>query len=1218
MPEQPSSADTGTATPASSAPSAERTTVRFQLHHTHAGDEATPARAGRHLLLGEIARGGIGVILRGQDPALGRELAVKVLRADHRDNPEMRQRFLEEAQIGGQLQHPGIVPVYELSWFDDGRPFFTMKLVQGRTFAALLDGRPDPRDDLPRFLTIFEQVCQTVAFAHSRGVIHRDLKPSNVMVGGFGEVQVMDWGLAKVLPRDSVTGAPVARSAEESKAIQTVRSGSTAAASRTGAVLGTPAFMPPEQARGEVDRIDERADVFGLGAILCVILTGQPPYGQSYDLIDQALRAALADACARLDRCGADAELIRLCKDCLAPERDDRPRDAGVVAERVAEYEAGVQERLRRAELDRAAAQARAEEAKATAAAERRARRRSLALAGVVLLFVLTVGGAALWWGQQRAARMMEVAADLTAGEKALWEGNETEARAAAARAEARLGDGPADLHDRLVRLRADIEIAVKLKREEQERLRAEHERAEKIERERQARLRADRDMAAELEESRLEQADERDGFFDIAAAAKRLEKAFRGYGLDIDVTDPADAVERIRQSSIPDHLIAALDHWIYLLSDEDGARRAWLQAVVQQADPDEWRGQFRAAVAAQDRPTLEKLAAKPAVAELPPATLVLLAKALNREGARADALRVLQQAQRRHPGDLWINHDLAMMLMADRPPRSAEAVSYYRVALAARPHSPGILVNLGIALVAQKNPKEAESIFREALALKPEYAQAHNNLGVALKAQDKLADAETAFRKALEFKADFALAHCNLGETLRLRHKLPEAEAVLREVLDRLPNDLLADAHYQLGAIQFEQDKFPEAEKEFRQATDLKKGNPTVHYTLGIALAKQTKPREAEAEFRKAIALRKDFGEAYFNLAASLQDQNKWAEAEAPARKAADLLPDDVEAYYKFGLILFNQGKYADAEPVFRDALKIKPDYAEILVNLGAALNAQGKWRDGEEACRAALKIKPKLFWAHYNLGNSLMDQAKWADAESAYREATKLNPTFAQAHCNLGHVLRREGKFADALESLRRGHELGLKTPGWNYDSADWVRTAERLVALESKLPAILEGKEKPTNDSERLTLAQMCHEHKRLYAAAARFYGEVLKSQPRLADDLRQPHRYNAACSAALAASGKGEDAAGLDETERTRLRKQALDWLTADLALWAKLAEDKAEVREQVREQLKHWQSDADLAGVRDKETLDKLPEAERDAWRKLWDDVAAVRKAAEKD
>ena len=230
----------------------------------------------RYQLLGEIARGGMGVILKGRDPSLGRDLAFKVLKAELSGRQLSEQRFVEEAQVSGQLQHPGIVPVYELGRFADGRPYFTMKLLRGRTLAALLTDRPSPQSERARFLKILEQVTQTVAYAHSKGVIHRDLKPSNIMVGNYGEVQVMDWGLAKVL-RDGGTADEeredqASRNAafptidEGPAGIQTDRSGSGPGSDTVaGSVLGTPSYMPPEQASGEIEKLDERADVFGLG-----------------------------------------------------------------------------------------------------------------------------------------------------------------------------------------------------------------------------------------------------------------------------------------------------------------------------------------------------------------------------------------------------------------------------------------------------------------------------------------------------------------------------------------------------------------------------------------------------------------------------------------------------------------------------------------------------------------------------------------------------------------------------------------------------------------------------------------------------------------------------------------------------------------------------------------------------------------------------------------
>ena len=320
-------------------------------------------QSSRYQLIGELARGGMGAIFQGRDLDLGRDLAVKVIREEHRDHPELVRRFVEEAQIGGQLQHPGITPVHDLGRFPDGRLFIAMKLVRGRTLAALLEARGGPDEDRMQFLSIFEQVCQAMAYAHSRGVIHRDLKPSNVMVGAFGEVQVMDWGLAKVLDQGGVADEERAlRASDGGSSVQTLRCASEGLESRVGSVLGTPSYMAPEQARGELDTLDERADVFALGSILCEILTGQPAFagGSAADVYNMANRADLSDACARLGACDSDVELVGLAKVCLAAAPKHRPRDAGAVVARLTAYLGGVERRLREAELAQARAETRA------------------------------------------------------------------------------------------------------------------------------------------------------------------------------------------------------------------------------------------------------------------------------------------------------------------------------------------------------------------------------------------------------------------------------------------------------------------------------------------------------------------------------------------------------------------------------------------------------------------------------------------------------------------------------------------------------------------------------------------------------------------------------------------------------------------------------------------------------------------------------------------
>jgi len=329
-----------------------------------------PEGRGTYQFMGEIARGGMGVILKGHDTDLGRDVAVKVLDKRLSERMDVVQRFVEEAQIGGQLQHPGIVPVYELGMMADERPYFTMKLVKGRTLAALLAERETPSSNRGHLIEIFEAICQTMAYAHSRGVIHRDLKPANIMVGAFGEVQVVDWGLAKVLSRGGTADEKLAREVHtQMTVLETVRSEGSGSGteSMVGSILGTPAYMPPEQAMGLVDQMDERSDVFALGAILCEILTGQPPYmGTQDELIAMAAMAKLDDAHARLEACGGEPEMVELATRCLMPAPAARPKSAAVVAEVVHQHLAAAEARVHEARVEAAEAEGRAAALKRT------------------------------------------------------------------------------------------------------------------------------------------------------------------------------------------------------------------------------------------------------------------------------------------------------------------------------------------------------------------------------------------------------------------------------------------------------------------------------------------------------------------------------------------------------------------------------------------------------------------------------------------------------------------------------------------------------------------------------------------------------------------------------------------------------------------------------------------------------------------------------------
>jgi tetratricopeptide (TPR) repeat protein len=612
---------------------------------------------------------------------------------------------------------------------------------------------------------------------------------------------------------------------------------------------------------------------------------------------------------------------------------------------------------------------------------------------------------------------------------------------------------------------------------------------------------------------------------------------------------------------------------------------------------------------------------------------------ALRDKGRLDEAIAEYHEALRLKKNHPEAHNNLGVAL--EEKGRQDEAIAEYREAIRLKKDLPAVHSNLGSALRVQGRVDEAIAECQEAIRLDKDSPEAHNNLGVALKDKGRLDEAIAEYREALRLKKDFPEAHYNLGNDLREKRRLDEAIGHYQEAI-RLRKDYL-DAHNNLGIALREKGRLDEAIGEFQEAIRLQKDYPEAHNHLGVALRDKGRLDEAIGEFQEAIRLRKDYTDAHNNLGGALHDKGRLDEAIGQFQEAIRLRKDYPEAHYNLGNALRDKGELNEAIGQYREAIRLRKDYPEAHNNLGGALHGKGRLDEAIGQCQEAIRLKKDWPEAHSGLGRVLLDKGRLDEAIGEYREAIRLRKNdplahydlgyvlsakgqldeamaeyqealrlkkdYAEAHCNLGHVLLRQGRFTEALAALKRGHELGSEKPGWPYPSAQWVRTAEQLVALEAKLPQVLKGDAQPADAAEQLVLARMCQKLKKLYAAASRLYADAFAAQPKLAEDLKAQHRYAAACAAALGGCGQGQDPPPSDGPERGRLRRQALDWLRADLRAYRKLLDKEPDkVRPAVCQRMQHWQQDSDFAGVRG-DALAKLPAVERQAWQQLWADVA---------
>jgi tetratricopeptide (TPR) repeat protein len=514
----------------------------------------------------------------------------------------------------------------------------------------------------------------------------------------------------------------------------------------------------------------------------------------------------------------------------------------------------------------------------------------------------------------------------------------------------------------------------------------------------------------------------------------------------------------------------------------------------------------------------------------------------------------------------------------------------------------------LAQALAAVGDGAGAEQVLGQAAAARPDQVVLLDALGKLLERQgpSRRGKAIEYYRAARARRPGLGIA---LGAALIRAGRADEAEEVLRELARQQPDN--AALYNTLGISLFTQKKFAAAVAAYRKATALPPALAEAHYNLGLALAARGRHRAAEAAYRKAIELRPDFAEAYNNLGLELSQQQKHGAAEAAYRKATELKPDFAKAHANLGKALSERGKHRAAEAAYRKAIELQPDLAGAYNGLGNVLASGRKYRDAEAAYRKAIELEPDLAEVYYNLGLILGAQRKYGEAEAAYRKAVDLQPAFAEANFNLAHALMEQALFDEALAFMKKGYALLPAQDPRREVTRPLLRRCQRYMTLDARLPRILRGADKPANAAEQIEFARLCV-FKKLYAAAAHLYGDAFRAEPKLAEPVPPGNRYYAACAAAQAGCARGRDADTLDDKGRARWRRQAREWLRQDLTWWGKALDNgNAQTRTDVRWRMRYWQTDRELAGLREPGALEALYPDERKECLALWQEVAAV-------
>ena len=973
-----------------------------------ANNDRSGQRIGAYRLMEQIGEGGMGTVWRAEQiEPVRRQVALKLVKAGM-DSRQVIARFEAERQALALMDHPNIARVLDGGTDGAGRPYFVMDLFAGMPITRYCDER---QLTVRQRLELFVPVCDAIQHAHQKGVIHRDVKPSNVLVAlsdGRAVPKVIDFGIAK-----AIAPQPSDRSAF----------------TQPGGLLGTLEYMSPEQAAGDAAGVDTRSDIYSLGVLLYELLTGTTP------LLRQCLQqASYGDLLRAITDSETPKPSTRLQSDAAMATSATLAAQRGVSPARLANLVHGELDWIvmKALEKDRdrryGTAAAFAQDVQrfladepvlagppSTAYRLRKfaCRHRSALTAASVLLVALLLAIASIGWAlRDRAAQNAEaerVRTDreervratvhelLATADRQLAAQAWPDALATVRRADAAATSGEADaVTARQVRA-----------------------------------LLRDLEFVARLEGVRSRLAACTDGGIDGAAAARGYAVAFADHGLDLEHGSPATTIEALRTTpplAVP--LAAALDDWArrqrVAKLDPSGWQR--LSVVADAIDPEPVRSAVRSAwrrPAATAAAELQRLAGTIDPRTQHPETLGSLARCLQGHGQPAAALRLLREAQQAHPGDFWLNFELAQAL--DQAKDHEGALRFDTAAAAIRPESAVAQNNLGYMLRRRHDPDAAMACIRRAIELDPVLAMAHINLCALLIDLRQPDDAVAAIRRAIDLAPDSALAWVGLATALSSAKHLEEADDAYQHAITLEPGNVYG--HSGLSKVRLGQGKLQEALDAARRAVACDQNLAAPHISLGNALFAQGQVAESIAAFQKAIELDPDDAVANCNLAGallSMHDPTLVEQAVALGQKSTALDPRYALGHFALGNALLRQGQVKAAIDTYRKGLELDSTYEEAWFAFGEALANQQRTEQAMAAYQKAIELRPEHKHAHRALGRLHYKRHEWNEAATELRIYVGFEPGDADAHTTLAAVLTHLNQPEGAVAAYRRAAEI------------------------------------------------------------------------------------------------------------------------------------------------------------------------------------------------